>query len=195
VDGAFSTDRSIDDLMKRWVQIFVRVDLARADRSMTVHRFFRALMMFYVELKCRCRFPSTQRALAKLENVPILFIHGERDTYVPVDLARQLYEAAPGPKAIWICPGAKHNQAVATDPETYHRTLRAFFDRYLASRPGPAEPESPGSVGEAGPVPSATGEPSPAEGPPSAAPTRRPTPAPSPPPEADPPDAVGGPVP
>jgi len=132
VDGAFSTDRSIDGLLKRWVQIFARVDLARADRSMTAYRFFRALLMFYVELKCRCRFPSTRRALAKLQRVPILFIHGERDAYVPTEQTRALYEDKPGPKAIWTCPGAKHNQAVATDPETYHRTLREFFDRHLA---------------------------------------------------------------
>jgi len=141
VDGAFSTDRSIDDLLKRWVQIFARVDLARAMRSMTAYRFFRALLMFYVELKCRCRFPSTRGALAKLQHIPILFLHGERDAYVPPVQTRALYDAKPGPKTIWTCPGAKHNQAVATDPETYHRTLRDFFDRYLAEAgaPGPAD--------------------------------------------------------
>ena len=142
VDGAFSTDRSIDGLLKRWVQIFARVDLARADRSMTAYRFFRALMMFYVELKCRCRFPSTRRALAKLQHVPILFIHGERDAYVPPEQTRALYEAKPGPKALWTCPGAKHNQAVATDPDTYHRTLRDFFGRHLAGAAGRREDTS-----------------------------------------------------
>ncbi|MEA3367146.1 MAG: alpha/beta fold hydrolase [Planctomycetota bacterium] len=150
VDGAFSTDRSIDDLLKRWVQIFARIDLARADRSMTVHRLFRALMMFYVELKCRCRFPSTQRALPKLEQVPILFIHGERDAYVPPEQTRALYEAKPGTKAIWMCPDAKHNQAVATDPETYHREVCAFFDRHLADG-GAADVPSVDAAG--GPAP------------------------------------------
>ncbi|MFO8011784.1 MAG: alpha/beta fold hydrolase [Phycisphaerae bacterium] len=139
-DGAFSTDRSIDDLLKRWVQIFARVDLARAMRSMTAYRFFRALLMFYVELKCRCRFPSTRRALVKLESVPILFVHGERDTYVPPEQTRALHDDKPGPKAIWMCPEAKHNQAVATDPDRYHRTLLAFFDRHMA---GAGEPEPP----------------------------------------------------
>ena len=137
VDGVFSTDHSIDELMKRWVQIFARIDLARADRSLHIYRFFRALMMFYVELKCRCRFPSTRRALAKLESVPILFIHGERDAYVPPELTRALYDLKPGPKEIWVCPGAKHNQAVATDPETYAARITAFFDRYLAAEAPP----------------------------------------------------------
>jgi len=149
VDGAFSTDRSIDGLLKRWVQIFARVDLARAVRSMTAYRLFRALLMFYVELKCRCRFPSTRRALPKLEQVPILFIHGERDAYVPPEQTRDLYEAKPGPKAIWTCPDAKHNQAVATDPETYHRTVCAFFDRYLADGGGAAGQADAAVWGEA----------------------------------------------
>jgi uncharacterized protein len=130
VDGVFSTDFTIDELMKKWAQIFVRVDLTRADRTLSVYRIFRTLMMFYVELKCRCRFPSTRRALEKLDT-PVLFIHGERDTYVPPAQTRTLCDLKPGPKDIWICPEAKHNQAVATDPKTYARQLTGFFDRYL----------------------------------------------------------------
>ena len=133
VDGVFSTDHRIDGLVKRWVQIFAKVNLARADRSMTVYRMFRALTMFYVELKCRCRFPSARRALVKLDTVPILFINGERDTYVPPEQTQVLYDIKPGPKEIWICPGAKHNQAVAADPRTYHRNITAFFNRHLSA--------------------------------------------------------------
>ena len=44
-----------------------------------------------------------------------------------------MHDLKPGPKAIWICPDAKHNQAVAADPQTYHRSVTGFFDRYLAS--------------------------------------------------------------
>jgi len=141
VDGVFSTDHSIDQLLKRWVQIFARVDLARATRSMTMYRVFRALMLFYVELKCRCRFPSTRRALMKLQSVPILFIHGQRDTYVPTEQTQVLYGLKPGPKDIWICPGAKHNQAVATDPQTYARQVRGFFGRYLTAEAAQASPQ------------------------------------------------------
>ena len=142
VDSVFSTDFSIDELMKRWVQIFVRIDPARADRTFSVYRFFRAVMMFYAELKCRCRFPSTRRALTKLDSVPLFFIQGERDTYVRPEQARALHDMKPGPKDIWICPGAKHNQSVATDPKTYAAKTVEFFDRYL---------------GDAAPVPAASG--------------------------------------
>jgi uncharacterized protein len=131
LDGVYSTDYSIDELMKRWVQIFVRVDLAWADRTASTYKFFRALILFYVELKCRCRFPSARRALTKLDATPVLFVHGERDAYVPPQQTRVLCDMKRGEKDIWICPDAKHNQAVATDPETYARKTTEFFDRYL----------------------------------------------------------------
>ncbi|MBM4017376.1 MAG: alpha/beta fold hydrolase [Planctomycetes bacterium] len=143
LDGAFSTDFSIDELMRRWAQIFVRIDLARADRTFSVYRFFRALTMFYVELKCRCRFPSTRRALVKLDSVPILFIHGERDAYVRPEQARVLFDLKPGAKELWICPGAKHNQSVATEPQTYARKIVEFFDRHLAAAAAPPTSATP----------------------------------------------------
>ena len=145
VDSCFSTDLSIDELMKRWVQIFVRLDPGRADRTFMVYRGFRALTMFYAELKCRCHFPSTRRALTKLDSVPILFIQGERDAYIRPEQARTLHDLKPGAKELWICPGAKHNQSVATDPRTYAAKAVAFFDRYLAT-PGPpgSAPSAPG---------------------------------------------------
>jgi pimeloyl-ACP methyl ester carboxylesterase len=133
LDGVFSTDFSIDELMKRWAHIFARVDLARADRTASIYRGFRALMIFYVELKCRCRFPSARRALTKLDAVPVLFIQGERDTYVLPEQTRVLVDLKPGDKELWICPGAKHNQAVATDPKTYALKLTEFFNRCLAT--------------------------------------------------------------
>jgi pimeloyl-ACP methyl ester carboxylesterase len=147
VDGVFSTDFSIDELMKRWAQIFAGIDLARADRTASVYRFFRALLMFYVELKCRCRFPSTRRALLKLDTVPMLFIQGERDAYVRPEQTQVLFEMKPGAKDLWICPGAKHNQAVAADPKTYARKLTDFFGRHLAGETPDSAPSTPDAGG------------------------------------------------
>ncbi|MCX5672646.1 MAG: alpha/beta hydrolase [Planctomycetota bacterium] len=127
--------------MKRWVQVFARVDVARATRTMAVYRFFRVLLLFYVELKCRCRFPSTRRALGRLEAVPILFIQGGRDAYVRPEWTQVLYDLKAGPKELWICADAKHNQAVATDPKTYAHKITGFFDRHL-----PAEPPAAGGL-------------------------------------------------
>jgi len=135
LDGTFSTDYSIEELMKRWAEIFAE-RVGRSTHPDFVYRFFRAMTMFYVELKCRCRYPSTRRALAALRQVPALFIAGERDAYVRPEQTQTLYALKPGEKAIWICPDAKHNQAVAADPRTYAEKITSFFDRHLATPAG-----------------------------------------------------------
>jgi len=131
LDGTFSTDYSIEELMRRWAEIFAE-RVGSATHPDFVYRFFRAMTLFYVELKCRCRYPSTRRALTALGSVPALFISGERDTYVRPEQTRTLYALKPGEKDIWICPDAKHNQAVAADPKTYADKITSFFDRHLA---------------------------------------------------------------
>jgi len=131
LDGTFSTDYSIEELIRRWAEIFFE-RVGRSTHPDFVYRFFRAMTLFYVELKCRCRYPSTRRALAALRSVPVLFISGERDAYVRPEQTKTLYALKPGEKDIWICPDAKHNQAVATDPKTYADKIPLFFDRHLA---------------------------------------------------------------
>jgi hypothetical protein len=143
LDGTFSTDYSIEELMRRWAEIFV-AGVGSPKHPDFVYRFLRAMTLFYVELKCRCRFPSTRKALGALASVPALFISGQRDAYVRPEQTRALHDLKPGEKDLWICPDAKHNQAVAADPRTYAERITAFFDRHLAtpasSEQGPASP-------------------------------------------------------
>jgi fermentation-respiration switch protein FrsA (DUF1100 family) len=53
------------------------------------------------------RYPSIER----IENLstPLLVIAGERDSIVPAELSRRLYDAAPDPKRFVLVPGADHN--------------------------------------------------------------------------------------
>jgi hypothetical protein len=53
------------------------------------------------------RYPSIDR-IASL-TAPLLVIAGDRDTLVPADLSRRLYDAAPQPKRFVLVPGADHN--------------------------------------------------------------------------------------
>lgn len=39
---------------------------------------------------------------------PMLFIHGDKDTFVPTWMVYPLYEAKPHPKSLWIAPGSGH---------------------------------------------------------------------------------------
>jgi pimeloyl-ACP methyl ester carboxylesterase len=135
LDSAFSTDTSIDHLIVRWARVYTSIKVDKYGRPIWICRFVRAVMLLYVELKLRCRYPSAQKAMARLAQVPMLFITGERDAYSPVREQQVLFDAKAGEKELWICPNAKHNQAVATDPRAYAEKVVAFFDRHLG---GPA---------------------------------------------------------
>lgn len=64
-------------------------------------------------------------AVAK-SNVPILFIHGEDDAMINVQMSRDLYEAAQCRKELLIVEDAGHAQAQDKDPELYYGTIKKF---------------------------------------------------------------------
>jgi fermentation-respiration switch protein FrsA (DUF1100 family) len=59
--------------------------------------------------------------------IPVLFIHGAEDTYIPPSASQTLYEAKPDPKYLWLVPGARHADAWATDPEQYDIHIGEFL--------------------------------------------------------------------
>ena len=63
----------------------------------------------------------------KKSSTPILFIHGDRDDMIPVQMSKDLYEAANGPKELLIIEGAGHAQAQDKDPEAYYGAIEAFL--------------------------------------------------------------------
>ena len=64
----------------------------------------------------------------KKTDLPILIIHGEEDDMIPVEMAYELYEAAPGEKELLIIPGAGHAQAMDKDPDLYYDTVFRFLE-------------------------------------------------------------------
>jgi fermentation-respiration switch protein FrsA (DUF1100 family) len=56
-------------------------------------------------------------SLSKIEriNAPLLIIHGERDTVVPVKYGRRLFDAAREPKKAVFFPNAQHNDIFAAE--------------------------------------------------------------------------------
>ncbi len=134
-DGAFSTDTLIEYYMKRWAYIFAKVRVVYENHPPIFWRFLRWSMMHFARREFRCRFPSVRKAIARMTPRPILFIHGERDSYLPVEQSRRLYALAGQPKLLWVAPDARHNQAVIRHPKFYARLTTAFFDRHLAGLP------------------------------------------------------------
>jgi uncharacterized protein len=63
---------------------------------------------------------------------PLLLIHGESDTLVPVSQAHALAEAAGTSCLTVTLPGVDHVQAYESDPEGYVSTVGAFFTDHLS---------------------------------------------------------------
>ena len=63
----------------------------------------------------------------KHSRVPILFIHGDKDTIVPVSMAYNLYDSARCKKKLLIVNGAGHAQAPDKEPEKYWHTVSEFI--------------------------------------------------------------------
>lgn len=67
-------------------------------------------------------------AQVKKIRVPVLFIHGDADTYVPTEMGYRLYEACTAPKRLMIARGAIHANSYLTDPAAYEAAVSAFAD-------------------------------------------------------------------
>jgi pimeloyl-ACP methyl ester carboxylesterase len=89
-------------------------------------------MMRFAQPKLGCKFPSVCKALREMKPRPILFVHGQRDSYIREEQTRLLHAEAPEPKYLWIVEGAKHNQSVIVQPRQYAQRTVAFFRRHLA---------------------------------------------------------------
>ncbi|MEG0961522.1 MAG: alpha/beta hydrolase [Lachnospiraceae bacterium] len=63
----------------------------------------------------------------KKSKIPILFIHGDQDQFVPVEMAKELYEAANCEKELLIIKGAGHAQSQDKDPDLYYDTIFDFL--------------------------------------------------------------------
>lgn len=62
--------------------------------------------------------------------VPILLVHGDRDTENPPRHSYLIKQRAPGCE-LWIVPGAVHCGAYGTDPAGFEQRLTTFFARAL----------------------------------------------------------------
>jgi len=62
---------------------------------------------------------------------PFLFIHGDEDDYVPVDMVHNNYNASGGEKELLIVPGAGHADAIEVDLESYEATIKGFLDKHM----------------------------------------------------------------
>jgi len=62
--------------------------------------------------------------------VPVLFIHGTDDTFVPVEMTYENYKACIAPKKLFVVPGATHAMSYIVDKNGYENTVKEFWENY-----------------------------------------------------------------
>lgn len=102
-------------------------------RNYALPRFpFLAFGAFSYLMRTGCRMKNVSPLSSLLEKgglpeLPVLFIHGTLDAYIPPAASTALYAAKAGKKQIWLCEGAKHARSIAVDPEGYEARIGAFL--------------------------------------------------------------------
>ena len=72
---------------------------------------------------------STTEALQNTD-IPILFIHGSDDRFVPVEMTYENYKACASEKHLLIVSGAEHAMSYVVDKAAYENAILTFWDRY-----------------------------------------------------------------
>ena len=85
---------------------------------------------------CDWEYGWNFRQASALEQVkkctlPMLFIHGDSDDFVPTWMVHPLYEAKPEPKELWLAPGPGHALSYKHNPEEYIARVKAFTEKYI----------------------------------------------------------------
>lgn len=67
----------------------------------------------------------------KKSNKPMLFIHGDIDTFVPTWMVYDLYEAKSHPKELWVIKDAEHAVSYLENKDEYTLRVANFVGQYM----------------------------------------------------------------
>lgn len=86
-------------------------------------------LLYTSSLLCKLRYGWSFGEASAIGEVgksqhPMLFIHGDKDTFVPTEMAYRLYEAKPSKKALWIAEEATHGKSYKMHKEEYVRRVK-----------------------------------------------------------------------
>jgi fermentation-respiration switch protein FrsA (DUF1100 family) len=87
-------------------------------------------------LVCRLRAGYSFHEASALKQVgqtqkPILFIHGQDDTFVPTEMVDRLYDSCHADKEKWIVPRAGHALSYFADQKAYVERVEQFIRKYI----------------------------------------------------------------
>ena len=82
--------------------------------------------------RCIQMKPGDYSTVDALQNtqLPVLFIHGAEDHFVPVEMTYENYKACNAPKHLLIVPGADHGMSYYVDKNGYEGISKWFWEKY-----------------------------------------------------------------
>ena len=106
-------------------------------KGLIIESGFASLLKVINHLGYPTRLPETigpgfpNRETIKRVSLPTLFLHGERDSLIPLSEASDLFQNAAGEKSLVIIRGAEHNDIMWRDTEKYFNAISEFVFKGL----------------------------------------------------------------
>lgn len=76
---------------------------------------------------------SPIEAVIKIK-IPVLFIHGKRDTFVPASMTKAMYETCTSEKDILLVENAGHAQSYQKNSAAYEEKIIKFTEKYIGGK-------------------------------------------------------------
>jgi uncharacterized protein len=129
-DGAFPTRGTMLAYILRWAEIYVGSRFLWKAVPVAVFDFLGWVSRLRTQARLGCRYANVERGVARLAPRPWLAIHGQKDAYIGVDIARGLFRRGGEPKELWIVEAAKHNRCREKEPVAYAARITSFVLRF-----------------------------------------------------------------
>ncbi|MFR5632710.1 MAG: alpha/beta hydrolase [Monoglobales bacterium] len=101
----------------------------------SLHFYYDHIMSDIADDMCRAKIKigpkdySCPQAMEKCD-VPVLFIHGTDDDFVPVEMTYENYKACKAPKRLLVVPGAGHGMSYMVDQNKYEQAVKQFWEDF-----------------------------------------------------------------
>lgn len=93
------------------------------------------LRSIFADMECKQKINMTsgdysaEYALEKTD-IPVLFIHGTDDKFVPIEMTYKNYKACKSPKKLLVVPGADHAMSYFVDKQSYESAVKSFWQEF-----------------------------------------------------------------
>ena len=89
------------------------------------------ILAFFSRIFLKLDIRSDSRDCVAKAKVPMMFLHGDGDAFIPVTMCSECYEACGAQKEIHIYDGAGHAQSHFKHPEEYEKDFFAFINKVM----------------------------------------------------------------